>query len=199
MLLNSLPKYISLGVCNDWLSAIDVSLLDSATCNSVERPTFLHLLEAMKVSCLVGAVATKKYCTWLSLRNVKVLKLVFNQNSKMFSGNEKLKCLESVRSLSMNNLNDRGFANIIVQCAELVELELKADLLSTLMRIIAEKSNHLKVLKLTISGTQDPIIRQCVHPQYGTKLEVSADCLLVQFQSSFHLDSRRFSEMLFFT
>ncbi len=107
MSIINLPKYILLSICNDWLEPCDVGLLDCGLCNSVERQTFLKLLESMKVSSLEDSYATRSYLLWLSACKVKVFDLSLKSNLKLFGTKHVAECLKFLHCLEINDIGKK--------------------------------------------------------------------------------------------
>ncbi len=183
-MLNQLPKYISLNICNNWLVVKEVGSLDVAMCSSVDRrPTFVLLLEEFRVLGLNDKYASRKFLKWLSIRKVKVWDLSLKSNLASFVNHKTTfntdsnSCLNHLRVLDIDASklkSSKDFNAMISTCASLTELHLTGcAVLATdeTVRLIADSCPKLKVIHFHCK-TESMVIE-------GTNSQTATDASLI--------------------
>lgn len=132
--IQSLPKIVSLNVLLVFLSSEELSRLDSATCNKLERIGFLNLLSYGKHKIFTRLSSTNVfpigYLFWLMLRNIKTggEMVVTTKAVNWLAGIFGLESFESLSSISILRISQcvdlKGLFFLLNECQSLQKLSL---------------------------------------------------------------------------
>ncbi len=186
MLLFKLPKYVALNVFHEWLRTRDIGLLDSATCNTLNRNHILTLYEQLSVYSVAEKSATRRHIIWLGLRKIKVLNLTLKTSFAGFPELNSFSCLLNLVSLSLDisdclSKYEHHLTSLIKCCTKLQVLKMKSCTKKRYIELLAQNCLNLQTLELHNNLTSD-VDNECL-----TNLAKSCFYLKSVSLNSYHL------------